>query len=175
MYFFKANEPMMSLKNYFYLFILTVLSGLSESNMWLTLTDEAIMNGLTNSPNITDPGLICDKIKGLQEKHKNICYRNPAIILAVGEANRRTLEHLQKVFEEDQLPASLLIYKSLFSFRIADSSKREIVYLASIRTSAIAHELAIVCSDGISKTYALVTGPHRILRIRITKPFWVCH
>jgi len=57
----------------------------------------------------------------------------------------------RKFFQEDQLQASLLIYTSVFSFRIDESNKREIVYLASIRSSAITHELALVCSDGLSE------------------------
>lgn len=97
--------------------------SITFASPWLTPLDEAILNDLVSSPNFTDPGFICDQIRGLQEKHKQLCYRSPAILSAIGEANKRTLEHLEKVFEEDQLPASLLVYKSIFSFRIADESR----------------------------------------------------
>jgi len=135
----------------FILYYSTIICLCIATSRWYTIEDEISLANLMDSPNTTTPSLFCPKIQGLGEKYKKWCYRSPAALLAIGEANKRTLEHMEKVFQEDELPGNIMIYKSIFSFRIAEGSKREIVYLASIRTSAIAHELAVTCSDGLAE------------------------
>ncbi|XP_076356909.1 protein Wnt-7b-like [Tachypleus tridentatus] len=91
--------------------------------------------------------LLCDKIPGLTLGQRRICYREPDLLVAIGDGVRMGIRECQRQFKDHRWNCTNIGSDSVFGHVVVVGS-REAAYIYAISSAGVTYAVTDACSRG---------------------------